>query len=171
MGHTEHTDRTSNNEPRHRFLRSEGSDSSQTVERIAVRLGVPVLLAASLVTAVFISADTDEVPSIAAGNHVIFALQLLLLIFYSLMLVLVPLVRALAAGELPVELTLKGPRYPEGPLRSSKKIEGELTHRVTTLERTSEQEVSLVAEAVDEMVEDLNDLQKAVEKLTQGGNS
>ncbi len=142
-------------------------------ERVVVRLGVPVLLVISLVAAILVSAGTDEAPSIAFGNHAVFAAQLVILIFYSLLLVLVPLVRALSGGELPVELTLKGPRYTERALEDSKKADDELTQRVTAFEHATEYEVSLVAEAIDEVIEDLENQSKVVERLSGsagGGN-
>jgi len=39
--------------------------------------------------------------------------QLALLFFYAALLLLVPLLRALFAGELPIELSLKGARWSE----------------------------------------------------------
>lgn len=140
-------------------------DGNHQTERVAVRLGVPVLLVISLVGAIRISADTNEAPNVAFGNHVVFAAQLAILIFYSLLLALVPLVRALAGGELPVELTLKGPRYTERALEDSKKADDELTQRVTAFEHASEYEVSLVAEAIDEVIEDLENQRKEIERL------
>jgi hypothetical protein len=102
-----------------RLLTSDPKDGSRRAERAVVRLGVPLLLGASLYLAIRVSNDTANIPSVAFGNRFIFAAQLVLLIFYAVLLLVVPLVRAIASGELPVELTLKGPRYAEKELRSA----------------------------------------------------
>lgn len=85
-------------------------------ERTAVRLGIPVLLLASTTGAFAVSLHTakPEIPSFAFGSHVVLAVQIALLFFYSALLLLVPLIRALTEGTLPIELSLKGARWTEG---------------------------------------------------------
>jgi septal ring factor EnvC (AmiA/AmiB activator) len=97
----------------HGRLASDPGTGELSGERLWVRLCIPLLLIVSFVAAIWVTRDTADVPAVAFDNHVLFAAQLVLLIFYSVLLLLVPLVRALASGELPVELTLKGPRYTE----------------------------------------------------------
>lgn len=77
-------------------------------ERDVVRFGIPALLVASCAGAVAVSlhASKSEVPSFAFGSHIVLAVQIALLFFYGALLLLVPLVRALFDGELPVELSL-----------------------------------------------------------------
>jgi hypothetical protein len=84
-------------------------------ERAAVRFGVPALLLASTAGAVAVSLHTAkaEIPSLAFGSHVVLAVQGALLFFYGMLLLAVPLIRALVDGALPVELTLKGARWAE----------------------------------------------------------
>lgn len=96
-----------------RFLEREPTKNWQAAERLFVRVGIPLLFGASIYLAIRVTSDTDDVPSVAFGNHFIFAAQLVLLIFYAILLLVVPLVRGVIRGELPVELTLKGPRYAE----------------------------------------------------------
>jgi hypothetical protein len=86
------------------------------IERVIVRLGVPALLVGSCVGAAAVSwhAATSEIPSFAFGSHVVLAVQVALLLFYGAMLLLVPLMRALFDGDLPVELSLRGARWKEG---------------------------------------------------------
>jgi hypothetical protein len=51
---------------------------------------------------------TDRPPGVAFENHLIFGGELLLLGFYGMLLVLVPLVRAIGGGELPIEFDRQG---------------------------------------------------------------
>jgi hypothetical protein len=85
-------------------------------ERVAVRLGIPALLVASSAGAVAVSwhATKSEIPGFAFGSHVVLAVQIALLFFYGALLLLVPLVRALVDGDLPIELSLRGARWKEG---------------------------------------------------------
>lgn len=85
------------------------------VERPAVRWGVPVLLLGSCVggTAVSSHENRSEIPTLAFGSHVVLALQVALVLFYGALLLLVPVVRALSDGDLPVELSLRGARWRE----------------------------------------------------------
>lgn len=85
------------------------------IERAGVRLGIPVLLVCAAVSAVLVSlhASKSEVPDFAFGSHVVLAVQLALLFSYGALLLLVPLVRALAGGELPIELSMRGARFAE----------------------------------------------------------
>jgi len=84
-------------------------------ERATVRLGIPALFLTSTAGAVAVSlhAAASEIPDFAFGSHVVLAVQLALLFFYAALLLLVPLLRALFAGELPIELSLKGARWSE----------------------------------------------------------
>lgn len=85
-------------------------------ERTAIRLGIPTLLLAATSGAVAVSlhARGSAIPAFAFSSRVVLAVQLALLFFYAALLLLVPLVRALAAGELPIELSMKGARWSEG---------------------------------------------------------
>lgn len=84
-------------------------------ERLIVRLGIPALLAASCTGAATVSwhATKSEIPSFAFHSHVVLAVQVALLFFYAGLLLLVPLVRALVDGDLPIELSLRGARWTE----------------------------------------------------------
>ena len=84
-------------------------------ERTAIRLGIPALLVASTSGALVVSLRTSAstIPSFAFGSQVVLAVQLALLFFYATLLLLVPLIRALTDGELPIELSLKGARWSE----------------------------------------------------------
>lgn len=84
-------------------------------ERTVIRLGIPTLLLASTSGALAVSLHATEsaIPSFAFGSHAVLAIQLALLFFYAALLLLVPVVRALTDGELPIELSLKGARWSE----------------------------------------------------------
>jgi hypothetical protein len=84
-------------------------------ERTAIRLGIPTLLVVSVASATAVSVQTAaaEVPTFAFNSRAVLAVQLALLFFYASLLLLVPLVRALSDGELPIELSLKGVRWSE----------------------------------------------------------
>jgi hypothetical protein len=87
-------------------------------ERAAVRWGVPALLAVSCVGAAAVSlhARGSDIPGFAFGSHVVLAVQIALIFFYGGLLLLVPLVRALSDGHLPIELSLRGARWTEEAL-------------------------------------------------------
>jgi hypothetical protein len=118
-----------------RLLGRKPSDGGSSGERIVVRLGIPVLLGISIYVAVRVAKDVEKVPGVAFGNRFVFAAQLVLLIFYSVLLLVVPLIRAVVSGELPVELTLKGPRYTEKTLSSAGE---ELRSRVEEIEKLAD---------------------------------
>lgn len=103
-------------------------------ERALVRVLVPLLFLASAVTAGLISWKTDDAPDVAFGNHLIFGGLLLLLLFYGALLIALPVARAIFSGELPVELTTTGPRYPEQELASSRQASKDLGERIDKLE-------------------------------------
>lgn len=117
-----------------RLLASKPRDGGLPAERVIVRLGVPILLGISVYLAVRTADDVSDAPKIAFGNHLVFVAQLVLLIFYAILLLVVPLVRAVASGQLPIELTLKGPRYPEALSSASDELRG----RVEAIERLAE---------------------------------
>jgi uncharacterized membrane protein len=96
-------------------LVDEPKDRTAGVERVAVRLVVPVLLLASTAGALMVSVHTEKsaIPSLAFGSHVVLAIQVALLFFYGSLLLLVPLARAVFDGDLPVELSLRGARWRE----------------------------------------------------------
>jgi hypothetical protein len=85
-------------------------------ERLVVRLGIPALLVGSCGGAAAVSwhASASEIPAFAFHSHIVLAVQVTLLFFYAALLLLVPLVRALSDGELPIELSLRGARWREG---------------------------------------------------------
>lgn len=85
-------------------------------ERVIVRLGIPALLVASCGGAAAVSwhASAADIPSFAFRSHVVLAVQVALLFFYAALLLLVPVVRALFDGDLPIELSLRGAKWREG---------------------------------------------------------
>ena len=101
-----------------RWLSRKPKEKPDSMERAIVRLGIPALLLASCGGAVVVSLRTPkaEIPSFAFSSHVVLAVQLVLLFFYGSLLLLVPLVRAVSSGELPIELSLKGARFAEEKL-------------------------------------------------------
>src|ERR1700754_4769935 len=94
-----------------RALSSDPEDSPW--ERAAVRIVVPFAFVSAGLVATLVAYRTDQPPAVAFENRLIFAGELLLLAFYGVLLILVPLVRAIVAGELPIELTARGARFSE----------------------------------------------------------
>jgi len=88
-------------------------------ERAAVRIVVPFAFVSAALVGTFVAYRTDRPPGVALENHLIFGGELLLFGFYGILLVLVPLVRAIAGGELPIELTARGARFAEGAAEES----------------------------------------------------
>lgn len=107
----------------------------------AVRLIIPFLFAASGASAVAVADATKIAPAIAFGNHFVFALQLFLLIFYALLLLVVPLLRGVCQGELPIELTARGARFPEPGAEAARALlNRELRHRIKKVEKALEED-------------------------------
>jgi hypothetical protein len=134
------------------------SPTSAAAERGIVRFGIPALMACSAVGATLVSlhATKPEIPSFAFGSHVVLAVQLTLLFFYGALLLLVPLVRAVSGGELPIELSMRGARFAEAKLTDAS---GE------TVERLEEAEASL--DALSEQVARGNQVEDELRELRQ----
>jgi hypothetical protein len=103
-------------------------------ERAAVRIVVPFAFVSAALVGTFVAYRTDRPPGVAFENHLVFGGELLLLGFYGILLVLVPLVRAIASGELPIELTARGARFAEGAAEESLAANRELLERVRSVE-------------------------------------
>jgi hypothetical protein len=132
-------------------------------EQAIIRFGTPLLLACSAVGAVLVSLHTAkaEIPSFAFGSHVVLAVQLTLLFFYGALLLLVPLVRAAADGELPIELSMRGARFAERELTDANE---------ETFERLDAAEKSLAtlskeAARSDRVQKELGELHREVDAL------
>jgi hypothetical protein len=103
-------------------------------ERAAVRIVVPFAFVSAGLVATFVAYRADRPPAVAFENRLVFAGELLVLTFYGVLLVLVPLVRAIAGGELPIELNARGARYAEGAVEEWLSSNRELLERVQDLE-------------------------------------
>jgi hypothetical protein len=143
-------------------------------ERAAVRLIVPLAFVVAGVTAALVAYQTDQSPAVAFENHLIFAGELFLLTFYGVLLILVPLVRAMASGELPIELTARGARFSErageGALAANeqfvrwiKKIEDSLTE----LERREVERDRGSVENLITIERDLSDLRRHLDEVAR----
>lgn len=103
-------------------------------ERAAVRIVVPFAFVSAALIATFVAYRADRPPAVAFENRLVFAGELLVLTFYGVLLVLVPLVRAIASGELPIELNARGARYAEGAVEEWFSSNRELLERIQVLE-------------------------------------
>jgi|HubBroStandDraft_2_1064218.scaffolds.fasta_scaffold314916_2 hypothetical protein len=103
-------------------------------ERAAVRIVVPFAFVSAGLVAAFVAYRGDRPPAVAFENRLVFAGELLVVAFYGVLLVLVPLVRAIAGGELPIELNARGARYAEGAVEEWLSSNRELLERVQDLE-------------------------------------
>jgi hypothetical protein len=103
-------------------------------ERAAVRIVVPFAFVSAGLVATFVAYRADRPPAVAFENRLVFAGELLVLTFYGVLLVLVPLVRAIAGGELPIELNARGARYAEGAVEEWLSSNRELLERIQVLE-------------------------------------
>jgi hypothetical protein len=103
-------------------------------ERAAVRIVVPFAFVSATLVATFVAYQTNRPPGVAFENHLIFGGELLLLGFYGMLLVLVPLVRAIGGGELPIELTARGARFSEKAAEDSLRANREIFERVRSVE-------------------------------------
>lgn len=144
-------------------------------QRGFVRLFVPFLFIAAWVLAYEIAHNTETAPGIAFENHLVYAGLLALLIFYGSLLLVLPLARAVFAGELPVELTTKGPRYAESQLALSRKATEGLEDHVAVVEKKLklgiEATAAGAAEGIQDLEADLDELRKEVARLRRRGKS
>lgn len=148
------------------FTRALTSDpEDRPWERAAVRIGVPLAFIAAGLLAYGISHGTDEAPKIAFENHFVYAAQLFLLIFYAILLLLVPLVRGIASGELPIELTARGARFPEKAVKGSLTANQELLERVEEVEEALKSQKALSDENAARAARGLLDLETELDGL------
>jgi hypothetical protein len=128
-------------------------------ERAAVRIVVPFAFVSAAMVARLVAYRTDRPPGVAFENHLIFGGELLLLGFYGMLLVLVPLVRAIGGGELPIELTARGARFAESVAEVSVATNQEIAGRVDSLEGAmADQEVE-IDEHARQATEGMHDLE------------
>lgn len=113
---------------------------------------------------------TETAPGIAFNNHLLFGGFVFLLVFYGLLLLALPLVRAIFAGELPTELTTKGPRYPEKELASSRLAAEDLGKRIDAvdegLKKSVEQTAASAARGIGDLERELKVVREDLEKLS-----
>lgn len=154
-------------------LSGKREEKLHSVERAAVRVGIPALLALACYAAIRVSYDLSksEIPGFAFGSHVVLAVQLALLFFYGLLLVVVPVARAISDGELPIELTTKGARYPEKELASSRAatedVEEELDLVRSALVEQVEETSAKASQGIQALNERMHQLDAAVEELSE----
>jgi hypothetical protein len=96
--------------------------------RTTIRLAIPSAALAALVVGIAAPAP-QRLPSAALGSREVLWLERTLFLFYGFLLLFVPLLRALA-GELPIELSMRGARYAD----LSKDALGALGKRVAKTE-------------------------------------
>jgi hypothetical protein len=117
------------------FWRALSSDlDDRPWERAAVRIVVPFAFVSAGLVATFVAYRADHPPAVAFENRLVFAGELLVLTFYGVLLVLVPLVRAIAGGELPVELNARGARFAERGNEEALAVNRELFDRFQSIE-------------------------------------
>jgi hypothetical protein len=105
-----------------RFRAWLGSRDYGRLEKLTVRVIVPLALAASLAVAARLSVP-HKLPGAALGSRWVLYGLWTLTIFYGFLLLFLPLVRSLR-GQLPIELSLRGPRYEEAAATTSDALRG-----------------------------------------------
>jgi hypothetical protein len=145
-------------------LVDEPKERTAGVERVAVRLVVPVLLLASTAGALMVSVHTEKsaIPSLAFGSHVVLAIQVALLFFYGSLLLLVPLARAVFDGDLPIELSLRGARWKE----EVDDLGDEITDRLTKAEQRALVADQELKQDIEEHTETLREVSEALDEAT-----
>lgn len=103
-------------------------------ERAAVRIVVPFAFLSAVLLATFVASRTGRPPAVAFENRRVIAGELLVLTFYGVLLVLVPLARAIGGGELPIELNARGARFAERDAKEALVVNRDLFERVQVLE-------------------------------------
>jgi hypothetical protein len=149
-----------------KWLQSDPKDSPR--QRGFVRLFVPLLFIAACAIAYEIAHHTEVAPGVAFENHLVYAGLLSLLIFYGALLLLLPLARAVFSGELPIELTTKGPRYAEDKLALSRKATEGLEDYVDLVEKRLKSGIEKTAGGAAAGIQDLErDLEEVREELAR----
>jgi hypothetical protein len=145
-------------------LVDEPTNRTAGVERVAVRLVVPVLLLASTAGALMVSVHTEKsaIPSLAFGSHVVLAIQVALLFFYGSLLLLVPLARAVFDGNLPIELSLRGARWKE----EVDDLGDEIADRLTEVEQKALAADQELKQDIEEHTETLREVSEALDEAT-----
>jgi uncharacterized membrane protein len=148
------------------------SEKDGRLERASVRLVIPVLLLGSAAGAVIVSlhATKSEIPSFAFGSHAVLAVQLSLLFFYAALLLGVPLVRALAGGELPIELSMRGARFAEKLGESNKETLDrlkELEKRTTDSDAQARASFKAMGESIENRASAIDQLFAKQDKINQ----
>lgn len=82
-----------------------------TYEGVTVRLATAVLFLAAVGVAVLVPAP-NELPAIALGQVAVYRVEILLALVYGGLLLLVPLFQGVVLGQLPVEISYKGAKWP-----------------------------------------------------------
>jgi hypothetical protein len=90
--------------------------------KVAVRVIVPLALGASLAIAALLSVP-HKLPGAALGSRWVLYGLWSPTIFYGFLLLFLPLIRGLR-GQLPIELSLRGPRYEEAAPTTSDALRG-----------------------------------------------
>jgi hypothetical protein len=127
---------------------SETLESSRTRQELPLWLIRSVVAVAAAVSAVLaLIADTEPLPRVALGQTYLYKLEVLLLIFYGLLLLATPLLQGVLNGRLPTEITARGAKYdPEEVSASLKDAEGRVTEIEGALRSTTGETFSLRAE-------------------------
>jgi hypothetical protein len=136
-------------------------------ERRAVRIIVPVALIAALVIAATLAVP-DKLPGAALGSRWVLYGLWVLAIFYGFLLMFLPLVRGLR-GQLPIELSLRGPRYEEAAATASvalKELNAELANQKALVTQ-----LALSLEAAVERIGVLEDVQTEETSKGPGGTT
>jgi hypothetical protein len=80
---------------------------------VTIRLATAVLFLAAAGVAALTPAP-DELPAVALGQVAVYRVEVLLALMYGGLLLLTPLLRGVIHGQLPVEISHKGAKWPEG---------------------------------------------------------
>jgi uncharacterized coiled-coil protein SlyX len=136
-------------------------------ERVAVRVIVPLALLVAFAIAASLAVP-HKLPGAALGSRWVLYGLWVLAIFYGFLLLFLPLVRALR-GQLPIELSLRGPRYEEAAATTSvalKELNAELANQKALVTQ-----LALSLEAAVERIGVLEDMQIEVETPEEPGGT
>jgi hypothetical protein len=116
------------------------SRTAKDLETYAIRLGVPIAAAVSIIVGVTLAVPAP-LPDVALGSRwTLYGLRALGL-FYGILLIFVPVIRS-ARGQLPIELSWRGAKYEDAAAAALRNLDDRLTQQaavidslVTSLER------------------------------------
>jgi hypothetical protein len=110
-----------------------GRHERQAVRSLVVVLGILAALAFILVPVPQNGSGMDELPAVALGQISLYRLEVALVAFYGGLLLITPVMAALARGRLPTEISAKGAKFADEVQETAKITQEKLDQQATQI--------------------------------------